>query len=85
MVHLFGYGMKISNYPIVDHRDGKWHTSVHIVMGLRCEIKMMDHKGCKIHIFDLSGKKVIKTFRYNFSTEGYLLNKASEWIKQINK
>lgn len=65
------------------HIDGEWWTSEHIVDGYRCTIKMRNGSGCKIHIWDKLNNKVIKTFRFNFSTEDYLLNKAKQWIKNI--
>jgi hypothetical protein len=74
----------MEHYPIIKHIDGEWHTSTHLISDRTCQIKMKPHKGCKIHIFDPTGSKVVKTFKYNFSTESYLLNKAKQWI-ELNK
>jgi len=69
------------NYPIVKHIDGKWHTSNHEILGHKCQIKMQKSKGCKIHIWDKDNSKVVKTFRFVFYSEKYLVNKALNWIK----
>lgn len=71
----------MKHYPIIKHKDGLWHTSEHVILGIKCCIKMQEGKGCKIHIWNKENTKVSKTFKYNFSTEEYLLKKAEDWIK----
>lgn len=70
---------------IKKHIDGKWWTSEYIILEHPCEIKMQENKGCKIHIWNKDKSKVIKTFRFLFATEQYLLNKAESYIKQNGK
>jgi hypothetical protein len=68
---------------IVKHIDGEWWTSEHCMNGYRCTIKMRDGSGCKIHIWNIENTKVIKTFKFYFSTEEYLLNRAKKWIENL--
>lgn len=64
------------------HIDGEWWTSNHEYLNHKLQIKMQPNKGCKIHIWNIEQTKVIKTFRFNFASEEYLLNKAKTWINQ---
>jgi hypothetical protein len=68
-----------------NHIDGEWFTSNYLYNGRKLQIKMRKGHGVKIHIWDVSGSKIIKTFRFTFSTEEYLLNKAKQWIDKSNK
>lgn len=72
--------MKGSSVRLETHIDGEWFTSNHNYKNRKICIKMKPNKGCKIHIWNPEGTKVEKTFRFNFSTEEYLLNKAKTWI-----
>jgi hypothetical protein len=60
-----------------NHIDGEWHTSYHDVLGFRSVIKMREGHGCKIHI-EMPGK--IKTLRYNFASESFLIDSAKQWL-----
>lgn len=70
-------------YSSQKHIDGEWFTSDHIYKGHKVQIKMRKGKGCKIHIWNLEGTKIVKTFRYNFSTPTQLLKVAQKWIDKI--
>lgn len=65
------------------HIDGEWWTSEHIYEGHKLLIKMRESKGSKIHIFAKESNKVVKTFRFNFSSEAQLLKKAKKWINNL--
>lgn len=85
-IHIFDISVKMKDNKPTDiqlesHIDGEWWTSEHMVEGHRCTIKMRDHSGCKIHIWNTEETKVIKTFKFVFSTQDFLLNKARNWIK----
>lgn len=67
------------------HVDGEWWTTIHEYEGHKLEIKMQPNKGCKIHIWNKDNTKVLKTFRFEFATEFYLLNKAKNWINLKTK
>ncbi len=65
------------------HIDGEWYTSNHSYNGRLLQIKMREHSGCKIHIFNENGTGVTKTFKFNFATEQYLLDRAKKWIDNL--
>ena len=73
-------------HGIQQHPDGKWYTSEDEYEGHKLQIKMSTTgmSGCKIHIWDKNGDKVVKTLRYNFAKPAYLLTKAQNWINQNN-
>jgi hypothetical protein len=52
-------------HHLIKHIDGIWHTSNHLILNIKCQIKMRDFSGCKIHIWDRDNNKIVKTFRYN--------------------
>jgi len=63
-----------------NHIDGNWWTTEHIIHEHKCVIKMQLSKGCKVHIWNKENTKVLKTYRFNFASEKYLLNLANNWI-----
>ena len=78
--------MNNSRVELKEHIDGKWYTSEHIILEHYCQIKMQPGKGSKIHIWNQDKTKVLKTFRYSFATQEYLIKKAEGYIKNsINK
>ncbi len=65
----------------VKHIDGKWFTSDFIIEDFKVQIKMRQNHGCKVHIFNNETNKVLKTFRYHFASQDFLLKKAKQWIE----
>lgn len=65
---------------LIKHIDGEWFTSYHDFKGFPLEIKMRENHGSKIHIWNSDRTKVLKTFRFYFATEDYLLNRAKNYI-----
>ena len=72
----------MSRIKTTNHIDGAWHTSDHSYKGYKLTIKMQSCKGCKIHIWNKEASKVVKTLRYNFSSEASLLEKAYRFIEE---
>lgn len=62
------------------HIDGEWWTKNYLYKDRKLMIKMRKGHGCKIHIWNQVGDKVIKTFRYYFAEDEFLLKKATVWI-----
>jgi hypothetical protein len=67
-------------YTLEKHIDGKWFTSNHSYKDRKLQVKMRSGHGAKIHIWNVEGTKVEKTFKYHFSELNFLLNKAKTWI-----
>jgi hypothetical protein len=66
------------------HIDGEWWTSYTEHLGHKIMVKMKEGHGAKVHIFNLTGDKVTKTFRYNFGKPESLVTKAINWLdKQL--
>lgn len=62
------------------HRDGEWFTQDYEYKNRKLQIKMRDGHGAKIHIWNVDGTKVEKTFRYSFCTKEKLLEVSKKWI-----
>jgi hypothetical protein len=66
------------------HIDGEWWTSNHEYKTRKLQIKMRKSWGAKIHIWNVEGTKVLKTFRYTYYDQNFLLKKAQSWIDKGN-
>ena len=62
------------------HIDGYWWTSHHTYKGYKLMIKMRENHGSKVHIFELGGTKVIKTFAFTYASDIIILDKAHKYI-----
>lgn len=68
---------------VKNHPDGDRNTTNYDYKGHQLIIKMKKNKGAKIHVWDIQGDKVLKTFRFAFATQEFLLKKAQQWIDKI--